>query len=99
MQNILVVEDDPDLNQAIGYALQKAGYGVYSTATIKGGEKLFRGNRMDMVLLDVNLSDGEGFSFCKWSGRLRDKTIFYENFTPKNRSYFKENDACKPSDF
>ena len=44
MQNILVVEDDPDLNQAIGYALQKAGYGVYSTATIKGGEKLFRGN-------------------------------------------------------
>ena len=77
MQNILVVEDDPDLNQAIGYALQKAGYGVYSTATIKGGEKLFRGNRMDMVLLDVNLSDGEGFSFCKWVKAQREVPVIY----------------------
>lgn len=77
MQNILVVEDDPDLNQAIDYALQKAGYGVYSTATIKGGEKLFRGNRMDMVLLDVNLSDGEGFSFCKWVKAQREVPVIY----------------------
>lgn len=77
MQNILVVEDDPDLNQAIGYALQKARYGVYSTATIKGGEKLFRGNRMDMVLLDVNLSDGEGFSFCKWVKAQREVPVIY----------------------
>lgn len=77
MQNILVVEDDPDLNQVIGYALQKAGYGVYSTATIKGGEKLFRGNRMDMVLLDVNLSDGEGFSFCKWVKAQREVPVIY----------------------
>ena len=28
MHNILVVEDDSDLNQAVCYALQKAGYGV-----------------------------------------------------------------------
>lgn len=77
MQNILVVEDDPDLNQAIGYALQKAGYGVYSTATIKGGKKLFRGKEMDLILLDVNLPDGEGFSFCKWVKAQRGVPVIY----------------------
>ena len=77
MQNILVVEDDPDLNQAIGYALQKAGYGVYSTATIKGGKKLFRGKEMDLILLDVNLPDGEGFSFCKWVKAQREVPVIY----------------------
>ena len=77
MQNILVVEDDTDLNQAIGYALQKAGYGVYSTATIKGGKKLFRGKEMDLILLDVNLPDGEGFSFCKWVKAQREVPVIY----------------------
>lgn len=77
MQNILVVEDAPDLNQAIGYALQKAGYGVYSTATIKGGKKLFRGKEMDLILLDVNLPDGEGFSFCKWVKAQRGVPVIY----------------------
>ena len=77
MQNILVVEDDPDLNQAIGYALQKAGYGVYSTATIKGGKMLFRGKEMDLILLDVNLPDGEGFSFCKWVKAQREVPVIY----------------------
>lgn len=77
MQNILVVEDDPDLNQAIGYALQKTGYGVYSAAFIKRGKKLFKEKRIDLVLLDVNLPDGEGFSFCKWIKAQKEVPVIY----------------------
>ena len=32
---------------------------------------------MDMVLLDVNLSDGEGFSFCKWVKAQREVPVIY----------------------
>ena len=34
MQNILVVEDDYDLNQAICYSLKKSGYGVYGVTSV-----------------------------------------------------------------
>ena len=77
MQKILVVEDDPDLNQAIGYALQKAGYGVYSAAFLGRGKKLFRENRIDLVLLDVNLPDGKGFSFCRWAKLQKEVPVIY----------------------
>ena len=40
MQNILVVEDDYDLNQAICYSLKKSGYGVYGVTFIVPGSGL-----------------------------------------------------------
>ena len=63
MQNILVVEDDHDLNQAICYSLKKSGYGTYGAESAESGRTEFLRNRIDLVLLDVNLPDGEGFSF------------------------------------
>lgn len=66
MQNLLVVEDDYDLNQAICYSLQKAGYNVYSVQMIEKGKQIFLAKQVDLILLDVNLPDGEGFSFCRW---------------------------------
>lgn len=63
MQNILVVEDDYDLNQAICYSLKKSGYGVYGVTFMEKGKQIFIENQIDMVLLDVNLPDGEGFFF------------------------------------
>ena len=35
MQNILVVEDDHDLNQAICYSLKKSGYGTYGADLLR----------------------------------------------------------------
>ena len=37
MQTILVVEDDHDLNQSIGYSLKKSGYGVLGAAFMEKG--------------------------------------------------------------
>lgn len=66
MQKILVVEDDWELNQGICYALEKDGYSVCSAHSIKEAEGLYQENEVQLVLLDVNLPDGEGFSFCRW---------------------------------
>lgn len=66
MHNILVVEDDSDLNQAVCYALQKSGYGVVSAESIAEARRIFVSRQVELVLLDVNLPDGEGYTLCRW---------------------------------
>lgn len=66
MQKIMVVEDDRKLNRALGYALEKEGYGVVSAFGIEEAKAVYLQGGVEMVLLDVNLPDGEGFEFCRW---------------------------------
>lgn len=65
MQNILIVEDDRELNDGIAYALSREGYHILSAHSLKEAETLYKKERADFILLDVNLPDGEGFSFCR----------------------------------
>ena len=41
------------------------------------GKQIFFENQIDMVLLDVNLPDGEGFSFCQWVKKQREVPVIY----------------------
>lgn len=77
MQNILIIEDDPDLNQTIGYALEKAGYGVFRADSIRKAERIFVREKICLVLLDVNLPDGEGYTFCRWAKAQREVPVIY----------------------
>lgn len=77
MQNILIIEDDPDLNQTIGYALEKAGYGVFRADCIREAETIFVREKICLVLLDVNLPDGEGYTFCRWAKAQREVPVIY----------------------
>lgn len=77
MQNILIIEDDPDLNQTIGYALEKAGYGVFRADSIRKAETIFIREKICLVLLDVNLPDGEGYTFCRWAKAQREVPVIY----------------------
>lgn len=77
MQNILIIEDDPDLNQTIGYALEKAGYGVFRADSIRKAETIFVREEICLVLLDVNLPDGEGYTFCRWAKAQREVPVIY----------------------
>lgn len=77
MQKILIIEDDPDLNQTIGYALEKAGYGVFRADSIRKAETIFVREKICLVLLDVNLPDGEGYTFCRWAKAQREVPVIY----------------------
>lgn len=77
MQNILIIEDDPDLNQTIGYALEKAGYGVFRADSIRKAETIFVREKICLVLLDVYLPDGEGYTFCRWAKAQREVPVIY----------------------
>lgn len=77
MQNILVVEDDYDLNQAICFSLKKAGYGAWGADFMEKGKEIFRERKVDLVLLDVNLPDGDGFNFCRWVKEQGEVPVIY----------------------
>ena len=44
---------------------------------MENGKQIFIENQIDMVLLDVNLPDGDGFSFCKWVKKQREVPVIY----------------------
>lgn len=77
MQAILVVEDDYDLNQSICYSLKKSGYEVFGAAYMEEGKQIFMKEQINMVLLDVNLPDGQGFSFCRWIKEQKEIPVIY----------------------
>ena len=69
-KKILVVEDDLELNQSICYMLDKEGYGVSAVHSLAEAWEIYEESGVDLILLDVNLPDGEGFDFCR---RIREK--------------------------
>lgn len=62
---ILVVEDDHLLNNTLCYNLSSAGYTVDGAVTQAAAEDFFRTWEYELIVLDVNLSDGNGFDFCR----------------------------------
>ena len=65
---ILVVDDDPDLRDLIGYTLRRDGYFVIESEDGRAALLLAEVERPDLVLLDVNLPKLDGFEVCR---RLR----------------------------
>ena len=58
--NILIVEDDNVIADAIGITLSQAGYHHVHTKTIEEALNELNHNHVDAVLLDINLPDGDG---------------------------------------
>ncbi|MGB2295011.1 MAG: response regulator transcription factor [Candidatus Puniceispirillum sp.] len=58
--NILIVEDDPVIADVIGMTLEEAGHFSTVAHTIEASLAELRHNRIDAVLLDINLPDGNG---------------------------------------
>lgn len=63
--HILVVEDDHLLNNTLCYNLNAAGYKVDSALCKQEAENYIEKQRYELIVLDVNLPDGNGFDFCK----------------------------------
>ena len=62
---ILVVEDDRLLNNTLCYNLSTAGYEVDAALTKSVAERFCRKQEYDLIVLDINLPDGNGFELCK----------------------------------
>jgi len=65
MTQILIIEDDEMLNAGICYNLQSAGFAPTPAYDLKMASELISKQPFDLILLDVNLPDGDGFTFAK----------------------------------
>ena len=65
MKHILIVEDEPDIQELLCAYIQNAGY---ETAAAGDGEEalnLFASRPFDLVLLDIMLPKLDGFQVCE----------------------------------
>ena len=65
MKQILIVEDDSFLNKMLSYNLAADGYGITSALNARTADEVLLQREFDLVLLDINLPDGNGFELCK----------------------------------
>lgn len=83
MNHIMILEDDFALNQGLKYDLEAEGYRVFPAYSLAQGKELFEKEQTDLILLDVNLPDGDGFAFCRWA-KERKKEIPVLFLTARN---------------
>lgn len=75
--HILLVEDDESLHRGIQFTLQQEGFTVFSAYRLGEARTLLRDNEIHLLLLDVQLPDGNGFDFCTEVRSERDTPIIF----------------------
>jgi len=64
MAKILIAEDEPDIRELITFALQFAGYEVFSASNGEEAVDLARRARPDLIILDVRMPRKTGYEAC-----------------------------------
>lgn len=62
---ILVVEDDLALSAGLCFELDAGGYLTVAAYTVRKAVQILENEEFALVLLDVNLPDGNGFELCR----------------------------------
>lgn len=77
MVRILLVEDDETICFGIRSALGKKGYEVIECSGVAEGKRLLLAEEIHLLLLDLNLPDGNGYDFCSWIKQSRDIPVIF----------------------
>lgn len=65
MKNILIVEDEPDIQELLCTYLRDAGYETVTAGDGAAALSLFRSKSFDLILLDIMLPKIDGFGVCE----------------------------------
>ena len=65
MKHILIVEDEPDIQELLCAYLRDAGYGTTAAGDGVAALELFQSRPFDLVLLDLMLPKIDGFGVCE----------------------------------
>jgi DNA-binding response OmpR family regulator len=65
MLSILFVEDDTTIAMGVEYSLKQDGFQVSLTYRLEEARDLLKRQPFDLVLLDLGLPDGSGYTLCK----------------------------------
>ena len=77
MTKVLLVEDDKSIIKNLTRLLEQEGFSVVSREGQKEALKLLSEEAFDLLLLDVSLADGNGFSLCTAAKRLTTAPVIF----------------------
>jgi DNA-binding response OmpR family regulator len=63
---VLVVDDAPEFGQLVRAVLTTAGHSVLQAGDIATARAEIEESRLDLVILDLGLPDGDGLDLCRW---------------------------------
>ena len=68
-KKILLVDDEPDILELIGYNLRQEGYDVFTAENGKQGIDMARSVNPDLIILDVMMPEMDGMEVATSSAR------------------------------
>ena len=77
MPRLLIVEDDVDIVENLSILLQNEGYSVCYAYDVDAALKILRTENIDLVLLDITLPDGNGYSVCTTVKRSTNAPVIF----------------------
>lgn len=77
MTQILLVEDDKEIVKNLTAFLQKEGFLVDSASGQAGAIQALEEKHYDLCLLDISLSDGNGFAVCSAVKSISDTAVVF----------------------
>ena len=75
--NLLIVEDDITIRQGLKFYLEQENFNVMSVEFASDAIKTIGNNHVDLILLDVNLPDMDGFELFKEIKKIKDIPIIF----------------------
>ena len=76
MTRLLLVEDDPDIVRSLTAYLESEGFEVETAAGEQAAREALRSGRPSLLLVDLALSDGDGFGVCRAAREQKLPVIF-----------------------
>ncbi len=76
MARILLVDDDAAIVNALKEYLIAEGFDILSVSGQEQAKKALAAERFDMLLVDISLTDGDGFGVCKAAKEKKLPVIF-----------------------
>ena len=77
MIRILLVEDDPGIVENLRGFLTEEGFSVTAVPGQKQALEILESDSFDLVLLDISLSDGNGFAVCSYVKQNTDTPVIF----------------------
>lgn len=64
----------------LNWQLVQSGYAAHAVGTLAEGREWFNSNLLDLVVLDLQLPDGDGLDFCRWLRAQSDAYVLILSF-------------------
>lgn len=76
-ETVVIVEDDLDIMEVLKLYVDNAGFQSFQATTFQEGQQLILQEQPDVIVLDVNLPDGNGFELAEVIRQQSDAILIF----------------------